>query len=127
MNKEFEVHRLNEKGIKLAGDIAKIFDDMLNQLSTYVPYCDAWKIVRSKLEEACFYAKKAMASDPKNQDDIIRIHPYDFMEMMEKLPKWSILDYEYKKFEINGPQIYTIGGKRYIQDVGVPVKTKNIR
>ena len=67
MNKEFEVHILNKRGIDLAKDIAVIFDSTLDHLSTYCPASREWSIVKTKLEEACFFAKKAMASDPVNQ------------------------------------------------------------
>jgi hypothetical protein len=67
MNQEFAVHKLNAKGIGLAEGIAKIFDDTLNQLSTYCAAGREYAIVKTKLEEACFFAKKAMAADPLNQ------------------------------------------------------------
>jgi len=66
MNKEFEVHKLNDKGMRLATEIAAIFDGCLNQLSTYCAPGREWSLVRTKMEEACFFAKKAMASDGAN-------------------------------------------------------------
>ena len=69
MNKEFTFYRLNETGIALANDIAKTFNDCLNNL---VAVCPAgtreFSICKTKLEEACFFAKKAMANDPSNQE-----------------------------------------------------------
>lgn len=68
MNAAFEVHMLNEDGKKLAGIIAEGFDRLLLDLEN-----DCGKdgremaIVRTKLEEACFFAKKAMASRKENQ------------------------------------------------------------
>ena len=68
MNKEFEVHILNELGKTKARDIAQAFDDCLNRLSTTCPAGREMSIVRTKLEEACFFAKKSMASDVENTD-----------------------------------------------------------
>lgn len=67
MDPLFEVHKLNENGLKLAAGIAEIFNNAKDQLSTYCPDGREWSIVKTKLEEACFFAKKAMANDPKNQ------------------------------------------------------------
>lgn len=67
VNKEFQVHRLNEHGINLAKDIASIFDSALDQLSTYCSAGREWSIVKTKMEEACFFAKKAMANNVLNQ------------------------------------------------------------
>lgn len=67
MNAEFEVHMLNDKGKELANGIATIFDKALDQLSTYCAAGREFAIVKTKMEEACFFAKKAMAKDPANQ------------------------------------------------------------
>ena len=67
MDPIFQVHKLNPDGLKLAAGIAEIFDGTLAQLSTYCPAGREWSIVRTKMEEACFFCKKAMANDPKNQ------------------------------------------------------------
>ena len=67
MNKEFQVHRLNEAGMKSAQDIAQAFDECLEKLLVLCPDGRALAIVRTKLEEAAFFAKKAMASLPGNQ------------------------------------------------------------
>lgn len=68
MRKEFEVHLLNEEGIKLAKEMAQKFSDLLE-------WCHGvgqspsreLSLVATKLEEACFFAKKAMAQKPENQ------------------------------------------------------------
>lgn len=67
MNKEFEVHKLNDSGIEKATNIAELFDGVLNALSQILPAGRELSIVKTKLEEACFFAKKAMACDPTNQ------------------------------------------------------------
>ncbi len=69
-NKEFQVHLLNEQGIEKAKGIAKVFDGCINTLlgqPIQLPQGRELAIVRTKLEEACFFAKKAMANDPSNQ------------------------------------------------------------
>lgn len=67
MNNEFKVHRLNERGISGARDIADIFDSALEEIKQY---CEGRElaIVKTKLEEACFFAKKGMASLTINQE-----------------------------------------------------------
>ncbi len=68
MDPLFQVHRLNEQGLQRAEAIAAIFEKTLAAL-TY--QCGngsrEWALVRTKLEEACFFAKKAMSADPANQ------------------------------------------------------------
>jgi len=64
MNKEFEVHILTTTGIEKAKELAVIFDTLLCRLSD--DYCSnnrEFSIVKTKLEEACFFAKKSMALD----------------------------------------------------------------
>lgn len=67
MDSAFEVHILNETGIANAKAVAEIFDNALGTLSAYCPPGREWSIVRTKLEEASFFAKKAMASNPRFQ------------------------------------------------------------
>ncbi|MEE9510329.1 MAG: hypothetical protein V3V81_07535 [Candidatus Bathyarchaeia archaeon] len=62
MNKEFDVHILTEDGIGKAKEIATIFNNTLNLLKIVCPDGREFSIVKTKLEEACFFAKKAMAS-----------------------------------------------------------------
>jgi hypothetical protein len=69
MNPEFQVHMLNDNGIDKAKMIASIFDHALSELKTMLPVCREFSIVRTKMEEACFFAKKAMANVPANQKE----------------------------------------------------------
>jgi hypothetical protein len=67
MNKEFEVHMLNADGKSRAATIANIFDTCLSTLLNILPEPSReMSLVRTKLEEACFFAKKAMANKPEN-------------------------------------------------------------
>ena len=67
MNKEFQVHMLNEQGKSKAHTIANAFDTLLNTLIAINPESSReMSLVRTKLEEASFFAKKAMANDPTN-------------------------------------------------------------
>jgi hypothetical protein len=68
MHKEFEVHLLNEQGIEKANQLAKIFDLALTGIEVLAGTGGReMSIVRTKLEEASFFAKKAMAILPENQ------------------------------------------------------------
>lgn len=67
-NPEFRVHILNDGGIQKAKDLAAAFDNLLDQLLTIVPApCREMSLVRTHLELASFFSKKAMASVPENQ------------------------------------------------------------
>lgn len=63
----FAVHRLNEDGLKKAEEIAAAFNDCLHTLRSTCPDGREFSIVKTKLEEAAFFAKKAMALVPQNQ------------------------------------------------------------
>lgn len=67
MHKEFQVHILNEKGILHAKDISLAFDNLLKNLEACCDEGRTLAIVKTKLEEACFFAKKAMAEKIDNQ------------------------------------------------------------
>lgn len=67
MDPLFQVHMLNEDGKTKANQIAKAFDNLLYALTDVCPPGREMSIVRTKLEEASFFAKKAMAMLPENQ------------------------------------------------------------
>lgn len=66
INTEFQVHKLNQDGIRKAIHIADQFDDLLEDLKKVIPEGRILSIVRTKLEEACFFAKKGIAINPDN-------------------------------------------------------------
>lgn len=68
MNNLFQVHILNDVGIEKAKKIAICFDDLLVDLEqTCGVDGREMAIVRTNLEQACFFAKKAMANRVENQ------------------------------------------------------------
>ena len=69
MRPEFRTHTLTEDGKAKAAKIAMAFDSLLAELETIVPTGRPLSLVKTKLEEACFYAKKGMAeanAEPEN-------------------------------------------------------------
>lgn len=70
MRTEFTVHRLNAAGMKKATAIAEHFSDLLDVLEEH--FCGKEgrdiALVRTELEKANFYAKRAMASKKENQE-----------------------------------------------------------
>lgn len=68
MRTEFQVHMLNEEGIYAAKRLAHIFESTLNLIEELTGL-DGREIaiVRTKMEEACFFAKKCIANNTKYQ------------------------------------------------------------
>jgi hypothetical protein len=79
MNAAFQVHLLNDQGKAKATKIAEAFHELVEKLQSlgvslgqslqpgHEPNrTRAGALVLTKLEEACFYAKKDMASSPEN-------------------------------------------------------------
>ena len=65
---EFDVHILNHVGIERARDIARGFSTLLNDLDEICGKDGReMAIVRTHLQEAAFFAKRAMAMRPENQ------------------------------------------------------------
>jgi len=66
---EFGVHILNTEGISKARNMATQFSDLLDWLEQpgMCVMSPELTIAKRKLEEACFYAKKAMATNLVNQ------------------------------------------------------------
>lgn len=70
MKNEFEVHRLNEQGMKTAHEIAYAFNELLSHVEGLCAGGDlrCLALARAKLEEACFFAKKSIAANASNQE-----------------------------------------------------------
>lgn len=75
VNKEFRVHILNERGKEKAFTLAAIFDNLLTEVLGMVAGKEApptngreIALVRTHLELASFYSKKAMAQLPENTE-----------------------------------------------------------
>jgi hypothetical protein len=67
MDPLFQVHILNEDGIRKAEQIAVAFNETLRVLRTLCPEGREFSIVKTKLEEAAFFAKKSIANVVENQ------------------------------------------------------------
>lgn len=76
MRKEFEVHRLNQDGMAKAQRLAHAFEALLAEVEKETGLAPDTRgeggremaLVRTKLEEACFYAKKALANQMRHQE-----------------------------------------------------------
>ncbi len=64
---EFSVHLLNDAGLTKASALATIFAEALSRIEEVVPVGRERALVITKLQEACFFAKRGMALDPANQ------------------------------------------------------------
>jgi hypothetical protein len=88
-NPEFQTHRLNDIGIKKVEKVKQLFDELLNNLRSAMGDSEisrmldgmesrGWKfdyidgpqlsLIKTKLEEACMFAVKAVSCDPANQE-----------------------------------------------------------
>lgn len=69
---EFRVYKLTQQGIDRLEYITSIFDCLLSSLGSLCPTGREFSIVKTKLEEACFFAKKSASTSPefhvKNND-----------------------------------------------------------
>ena len=69
MDELFSVHKLNEAGVVKAKAIAMDFSTLLSLLTSYCGGSSReMSVVKTKLQEACFFAKRAMAQLPENQE-----------------------------------------------------------
>lgn len=68
IRQEFDVHVLNHEGLRKARDIASCFSILLNDLEEHCGKDGReMALVRTHLQEAAFFAKRAMAMQPANQ------------------------------------------------------------
>ena len=68
MRPEFQVHMLNEQGKAKARQIAESFSRLLDELESVCPPCRETSVMKTKLEESSYFAKRSMAQQPENQD-----------------------------------------------------------
>lgn len=68
-NPEFAVHILNEAGKNKAALIRDSFDVLLNRMNEICMPSRELSVAKTKLEEACFFAKKAMAINLNYQQE----------------------------------------------------------
>lgn len=66
----FKFHKLNKLGIANVEVISGHFINLLGTLKVFCPEGREFSIVKTKLEEACFFAKKAIAIQPENQENV---------------------------------------------------------
>ena len=66
MRSEFQVHLLNSEGIAKANALGDIFSTALDQIEALIPPGRERALVITKLQEASFFAKRAIALDPAN-------------------------------------------------------------
>lgn len=64
----FKVHLLNEQGKAKATALAHAFTQLLTHVEAVAHEGRDLAIARTKLQEASFFAKRAMACDPVNQE-----------------------------------------------------------
>jgi hypothetical protein len=67
MKQEFQVHRLNEEGMKKAEAIAEAFSTLLESVEEMCPQSRERSIVVTKLQEASFWAKRSIAVNHDHQ------------------------------------------------------------
>ncbi len=67
MSDEFNVNLLNENGLCACTKLAGIFIDALHAIDSLIPPGRERALVVTKLQEASFFAKRAIAMMPENQ------------------------------------------------------------
>jgi hypothetical protein len=67
MRDEFKVHVLNDEGFAKAQVLGHLFSEMLDTIERMIPAGRERALVVTKMQEASFFAKRAIALDPQNQ------------------------------------------------------------
>lgn len=67
MDPTFAYHRLNDRGQHFCEHITLEFTELLRSLEVICPAGREFSLVKTKLEEACMFAKKSVALQPENQ------------------------------------------------------------
>ncbi len=68
MRDEFKVHRLNADGMAKAQMLGDIFSEALEKIEAIIPPGRERALVVTKLQEASFFAKRAVAAHPLCQE-----------------------------------------------------------
>ena len=68
MGNEFKVHMLDPVKMERAVQLARIFEAMFASIKMIVPPGRYLSLVQTKLEEACYFAKKGMAVAAENEE-----------------------------------------------------------
>lgn len=68
MRDEFQVHQLNAVGMAKAQTLGEIFSRALEDIEAIVPAGRERSLVITKLQETSFFAKRAIAAHPFNQE-----------------------------------------------------------
>lgn len=67
MKPEFQVHKLNSRGLDKATQLAEAFSELLVKVEAVIPSSSRERsLVITKLQEACFFAKRAIAVELEN-------------------------------------------------------------
>lgn len=69
MSPLFDSKRLNDDGVRNVAEVRAAFDALLAKVETLTPSGRELAIVKTKLEEACFFAVKGIAVFPTYQAD----------------------------------------------------------
>lgn len=67
MDDLFKVHVLNDEGMKKAQKLQILFNRFLEDVQEVVPESRELSVVKTKLQEASFFAKRGMAMQKENQ------------------------------------------------------------
>lgn len=70
----FDSKQLNEQGVLKYDVIQKLFEHLEDRLSVICPPSREYALAKTKLEEACFFAKKAMCSAEVNHVVPVKVH-----------------------------------------------------
>ena len=66
MRKEFGLHNLTNEAAKECHDVGTLFSVFLDNLETVCPPGREFALVKTKLQEACYFAKKSIGLEPSN-------------------------------------------------------------
>ena len=83
-NYEFKAHQLNKDGYVKLYRAKKAFDILLSTLRKNIPPSREMSLCVTKLEEACFFASRAVSINEKNHKDYVEQLSVDVEEIKSK-------------------------------------------